>query len=254
MEKNKRFSFVFCLPLVKIGPKVERLKPIFSSLNLALPLLSVLSFLFGIFLMFSDYKLLFTGDFSKGIFIFLYLFSIVGHECGHVVAGVDANYPLGHAGILFLFLLPVGAYVSFDDSNLRALKSKRIQFTMSGIEVHLLLFGLFLGVAFFTSDLSLTFSLAAFTNAILAFVNILPASGLDGEKALSEALEVDSISRLSKNMLFNSTYRKNLFYGGIKGKFIICVLLLPFLAQVIEYVIEIGSVLFCIVCLLKEVF
>ena len=75
-----------------------------------------------------------------------------------------------------------------------------------------------------TVDLHLAgYMTVANVNVLLAGINLLPTSGLDGEAALSAVFDVASISKTAVNWLESGKRRRVLFHTGLPGYACLCV-------------------------------
>ena len=190
------FGFI----LFPIGGSIRKFKWLFRLLNAALPIFSVLSFVIGVLFMLLHNANDSVDENYEIIYWLQYLLiwlSIMFHEIGHMNAGIAYGYKVCSVGVLLLTFFPLGAYVSYNE-NLNYNKSltakEKIQFSLSGIESNLLIAGVLLLLSFVVNnDLSHTLISVANANIIMAILNSLPALGLDGEKALSALLDVESI-------------------------------------------------------------
>lgn len=215
------FGFI----LFPIGNNVRKIRGLFKLLNFALPIASLLFFIAGL-----SVKLFGNtcGVYPKNthiIIIWLYYlicwFSILLHEIGHMNAGIAYGYKVCSVGVLFVGILPMGAYVSLNsvmNYKKHFTTKEKIQFAMSGIESNLMIAGILLLVSFvLDSYLSETLVMCANINILLAILNSLPAMGLDGEKALSAALDIESVFAAALDWLLDKQRRKNLLlkYGII---------------------------------------
>lgn len=74
-------------------------------------------------------------------------------------------------------------------------------------------------------------------NVILAGVNLLPASGLDGESALSAACGINSISEVARKWLTNKKCRKKLLRAGLPGYACFCFFSVTMISKVILWLL-----------------
>ena len=108
---------------------------------------------------------------------------------------------------------------------------------MAGVEVNLLIAGICLLLAMQSYQLSLTMLSVANVNVILAGVNLLPASGLDGESALSAACGIDSIGEVAREWLTNKKRRQKLLRAGLPGYACFCVFSITMISKVILWLL-----------------
>ena len=214
------FGFI----LFPIGNNVRKIRGLFKLLNFALPIASLLFFIAGLSVkLFGNTCAVYPKN--THIIIWLYYlicwFSILLHEIGHMNAGIAYGYKVCSVGVLFVGILPMGAYVSLNsvmNYKKHFTTKEKIQFAMSGIESNLMIAGILLLVSFvLDSYLSETLVMCANINILLAILNSLPAMGLDGEKALSAALDIESVFAAALDWLLDKQRRKNLLlkYGII---------------------------------------
>ena len=158
-----------------------------------------------------------TGyHFSWWLYYGLLICSVALHEVGHLVAGLAYGYKISDTGILLLGIIPIGAYVAHEDKK-DASRSEKVQFAIAGVEMNLLIAGICLLIATQYYPLSLVLVSVANINVVLAGINLLPASGLDGESALSAVFGVNSISEVAKKCLLNKKRRQKLLCSGFSG-------------------------------------
>lgn len=186
-----------------------------KSINSILPSAAFLLFAAGIIA-----KLIGRRFSPSGLCLPLYcslvLLSISLHEAGHLVAGLAGGYKVTDAGILLLWRIPIGAYVAHE-RNKRASKGRRLQFALAGVEMNILVAGLYLIASSIFERLSFTLTVAALMNMLLALINLIPSHGLDGEAALSALLGVNSIYQLSKKWVCSRKCRRKLLKAGLPG-------------------------------------
>lgn len=185
-------------------------------LNKLLPFAAVLFFAIGIVLMLNVKRRVSFG-FDFPFHLILVYASIALHELGHLTAGVAYGYTITDAGILLLWRIPIGGYVAHDE-NTRVADLQRLQISLAGVEMNILLAGILLIASVVSRRLSLTFASTANVNVILAIVNgLIPSFGLDGESALSALLGVRSIYELSRKWIKVKDKRRKLLKAGFPG-------------------------------------
>lgn len=106
-----------------------------------------------------------------------------------------------------------------------------MQFALAGVGVNLLVAGICLLLAMQYYQWSLTLFSVANANIILASINLLPASVLDGESALSAVFGVNSISEASK-MSFKQKSRQKLLHSEFSGHVCYCVFTFTMISKV----------------------
>lgn len=215
--------------LFPIGNGMQADRLVFKAINAALPAVSILIFAIGIYVTASEGKG--SGyNFSWWLYYGLIALSLAFHELGHLVAGLAYGYKISDTGILLLGIIPVGAYVAHEDKK-DATKSEKIQFALAGIEVNLLIAGICLLLAMQYYQWSLTMFSVANVNVILAGINLLPASGLDGESALSAACGINSISEVAKRCLTNKKRCQKLLRAGLPGYACLCIFFITLISK-----------------------
>jgi len=113
-------------------------------------------------------------------------------------------------------VIPFGAYVGFEDRR-KEPRWGKLRLNLSGIEMNLLLAGIFYAIASAGGALAATTFEIAYFNVLLAVFNLFPIAALDGEGALSALCGVDSIHRLARRTLFCAKTRKKLLRSGLLG-------------------------------------
>ena len=188
-------------------------------INGCLPIMSAICFLLGMTLSLT-HKPVAGGSITWWQFYCYAILSIALHEAGHLVSALAyGGYGLSDIGILLLGIIPIGGYVAYkEDPNSRV--GKRIQFSLSGIEVNVLLAGICPIIATLFRPISQTMFCIANMNVVLACINLIPAAPLDGEAALSALLGVKSISKVAKKWVLTRKRRKRLLRCGFRG--VIC--------------------------------
>ena len=195
---------------------IRRFSVLCKLLNAVLPLAAIVIFPLGVFFM-GSYKEHIDVSFSMLLYVALVICSSVLHEMGHVIAGLAYRVKMIDAGILLFGVFPVGAYV-YHNKKKSATTRERIQFYLAGIEMNLILAGIFLLAAVALAGVqSLTLIMAANINVYLALINLFPISRLDGEAILSAAFGVDSISKVAKKALRSKESRQALLHAGLPG-------------------------------------
>lgn len=218
-------------------------------LNRILPIISVITFVIGLKL-FRDKSVHLTGGFNIWIFFGLMILSVCLHELGHLMTNIACGNKVLSIGVTLVGFFPSGAYVSYLERK-DIQKIEKIQIALSGIEMNILISGIcFLGASIFPSVTYLLY-LTAINNLVLTFFNLIPASGLDGEAALSALLEVKSINEIAKKMIFKKRYRYRLFHSGIAGYFCFFILTMILIFQLILWIIIAFDVSIAILILIR---
>lgn len=177
------------------------------------------------------------GAFVQPLYYALFFLSLFLHEIGHLAAGLAYGYPLRDLSILFLGYFPIGACVACQPEEVPHRPKEEIQFSLAGVEVNLLLAGIFLLLSLLVPAARETFREASLANILLFSVNILPASHLDGEAALSTLLGVESASDTARLWLQSGRRRRKLLHEGARGIGFLFLFLFVRLAQVLLFVV-----------------
>lgn len=231
--------------LLPIGSRRQNNRLICKAINAALPVVSALIFAIRVYLM--KASAVDTGyHFSWWLYYGLLICSVALHEVGHLVAGLAYGYKISDTGILLLGIILIGAYVAHEDKK-DASRSEKVQFALAGVEMNLLIAGICLLIAMQYYPLSLVLVSVANINVVLAGINLLPASGLDGESALSAIFGVNNISEVAKKWLFNKKGRQKLLRSGFSGYACYCVFAFTMISKVLLWLLiglDIASVFF----------
>lgn len=139
------------------------------------------------------------------------------HELSHAAACLsDVRGKVFEFGIMVRYFLP-GAYVVLDTERIRN-RFKKAQIFAAGIEMNLLLAGIFLillKLGWFDCTILIY---AALVNGILAAFNLALIGPLDGMKIFSELLGVENIVYKAKKLIFDNDAKKKLRKRGINGR------------------------------------
>lgn len=233
--------------LFSIGNRLQAGRLVFKALNAALPAVAILIFAIGIYVTTSEGEE--SGyNFNWWLYYGLIALSLALHELGHLIAGLAYGYNISDTGILLLGIIPLGAYVAHEDKK-DATKAEKIQFALAGVEVNLLIAGVCLLLAMQPYQWSLTMFSVANVNVLLAGINLLPASVLDGESALSAACGIDSIGEVARKWLTNKNRRQKLFRAGLPGYACFFVFSITMISKVIIWLLiwlDVVSVFFSV--------
>ena len=233
--------------LIPIGERAMKYRDICILINRILPIVSILTFMAGIFLKFESTSY-WGDDFDLFFYYGMLAMSLLAHECGHLVAGLAYGYNISELGVLLFGVFPAGAYVAANHEEENKLnRCDRIQFSLAGIELNLMITGICLLTSIEIYALSGTLFSVAYLNVALAVLNILPAQGLDGERALSDALGVESINALARKWLHKPKFRKKLFKSGYKGYAYMCLFGFSILCDATVWLVIGSNVLYAII-------
>lgn len=203
------------LILLPLGKRIARFRPVCRLLTAASPFLAVASFAAAVYLIRKS-NCVSSGDLNIPLYYLFILLSMTMHEVAHLVAGISNGYRFTDMGLLLLGIFPIGAYVAHLD-NRHTSRSARLQVSIAGILTNLLMAAVFLLFSTMPSPLDTTLMMAGNINVFLAILNLLPASGLDGEVALSALLGIDSVSKYSKLFLKSKPFRRRILNAGADG-------------------------------------
>ena len=221
--------------LFPIRSKGNQCRSLFKVIHSVLPVIAMILFFTGVLLT-NTSKAEAGNGFNWWLYYGLALASVALHEAGHLTAGLAYGYEMSDTGILLLGILPIGAYVAAREKK-NASKAERILFALAGIAVNLMLAGICLIVAQMFYPLSFTLTTVANVNVLLAGINLLPTSGLDGEAALSAVFDVASISKAAVNWLESGKRRRVLFHSGVPGYACLCVFGITLLSKLALWLI-----------------
>ena len=246
----------FRFTLFPVGNNIKKFKWLFKIMNSLLPIAAISLFIVGIFVKLLDNNFGVQNGYYPFIYWLYFLImwiSIMFHEIGHLNAGIAYGYKVSSVGLLLLGIFPVAAYVSYNPTinyNKCLTQKEKIQFSLGGIEMNLMISGiLMLASVIFDDYLSETFIMSANINIVMAILNSLPAFGLDGERALSELLEIDSIFSTALEWMLNKSMRNQLLKKGFVGYFCLaffCLLIIIQLFVILVIIADFVSIIYLI--------
>lgn len=184
-KKWKKIGFLtYGIPLFKVKT-TQKMRIVSKILNFLLMISFVPIFIVGLYAVKDIYSISMVdkNDFSYllGLCVGTALGTIL-HEGAHASAGLGYNAHLFTCGIM-IGITP-GAYVELDDEHIKS-SLKKAQISAAGIEMNLLLCGIsMICMCLFNSALSLLGGIA-FSNLLLASVNLLPIIGVDGSQIVN---------------------------------------------------------------------
>lgn len=143
--------------------------------------------------------------------VFGMIIGLILHEIGHALAAAGYNARLFEFGIIIG--LVSGAYVAFDYNKVKR-RFRRVQILSAGIEMNLLLTGVSCILSILIYSLSSFFFAVALANFILAAINTLCISGLDGCSVMEELIGTESILFNAIDFVFDKDTRRNLIKQG----------------------------------------
>lgn len=226
--------------LFPVGSTARPFRPLCRVLNFLLPWAAVCVFVLSLFHLRTAF-LISDLAFQPILYVVLFLLSISIHELGHTVAGIAYRYAINDIGILLVFFLPVGAYVSHS-YNPHAAPHQKFQFAMAGVETNLLMAGICIFAASHLPHAALTLLTIAVMNLLFLFTNLLPGDELDGEAALSALLQVDSISFYAKKFLRSRRYRRQVLHSGPISILILLIFVLIYLSTILIWIVNLAAI------------
>lgn len=147
------------------------------------------------------------GEIYAGLLIGIGV-GVLLHELSHTCATLAYGGRLFEIGVGIRLMMPLG-YVLLDDSHIKS-KFHRVQINAAGIEMNLLLYGVFICLIPTGFVSSFTMYLAAVANLGLALVNLLPLDLFDGIRILSVIFGKKDLLEHAKILIKRKKhYRKN---------------------------------------------
>lgn len=213
VQENSFINRFILFPFRGIG---EKGKKACKTINSFLLVTTILIFIAGICFMILKNPPI-GYDVDLWIYYSMLIVSLILHEAGHLVAGLSYDYSITDVGVLLFGVIPVGAYVAYDEDQNDVSKAKKVHFSLAGIEMNLMIAGMCLLIPVLYYPLSLTFILIANINLAIAAINLLPVYGLDGEAALNAACGIKSISKMATKWLIDKKRRRRLLSRGLPG-------------------------------------
>lgn len=191
-KKWKKIGFLtYGIPFFKVKTS-KKMRIVSRLLNFLLMISFVPIFIVGLYAVKDIYSISMVDKNDFSYLLGLCVGSALGvtlHECGHAIAGLGYNAHLFTCGIM-IGITP-GAYVELDEHIKSSLK--KAQISAAGIEMNLLLCGIsMICMCLFNSALSLLGGIA-FSNLLLASVNLLPIIGVDGSQIINKLIGDDLI-------------------------------------------------------------
>lgn len=161
------------------------------------------------------------------------------HEGAHAIVGLGYNAHLFTCGIM-IGITP-GAYVELDDEHLKS-SLQKAQISAAGIEMNLLLCGLsMICMRLVNSALSLLGGIA-FSNLLLASVNLLPIIGVDGSQIINKLIGEDLI--LYSDILITDKSFLSHSFSNVRGLAEIYSCVLTLLSQISYPILIIANILY----------
>ena len=229
LPELKRYGLVRTSRLVKgglfnrfilfpVGHRAKKWRPLCKIINSELTSICFVIIMIAIFMITSGRVWFDMDDFNIWVYWGLIFLSMMLHEFGHMIAGIAYGYRIDEVGLLFLTIIPIGAYVAYDEKA-DTVKNEELQFTMAGIEVNAILAGLSVIGAAACEPMSGAFFYTALGNILLIIGNLIPREiiKVDGTVALNTLFEVDSIFNLARKCIRSRKRRRQLLRCGLSG-------------------------------------
>lgn len=181
---------------IPMKKKTKSIIPKLYNLGLGVGFLPML--LYGFYrILFTSYR--FNADYMLLGYVFAIAIGLTMHELSHAMACLCYGGNFFEAGVTWQKFYH-GAYVLIDKSGIDS-KLKRVQVDVAGVEMNLMLTGIFLVLSTVIEVLSGFFLYAAMINGILAVFNLAFIDGLDGSSVVGELLGLPDGVDGAKNFL-----------------------------------------------------
>ena len=212
------------LTLIPIGEGIRKAKPFLARLNRSLPILMAAWFAIGVFSAYHVWNdpLRWSDELSLPLVVLLSLLSVLVHECAHLAAAVSYDCSVNEFGLLLFGPIPYGAFVMILEEP--AERRQRVQLNLAGPEANLMLSGFFLFLSLIIPSSGISLWVASMVSLATGIINCLPAAGLDGHRALSGFLGVESLHEMARKAVFHRQTRKRLLSSGRAGCGCFCLL------------------------------
>lgn len=239
-KKLKKIGFLsYGIPLFRVKT-TQKMRIASRLLNVLLMIFFVPVFITGLYAVKDIYSLIDQNGFSYliGLCVGIAL-GVIFHECGHAIAGLGYNAHIFTCGII-IGITP-GAYVEIYDEHLKS-SLQKAQISAAGIEMNLLLCGLsMICMRLVNSALSLLGGIA-FSNLLLASVNLLPIIGVDGSQIINKLIGEDLI--LCSDILITDKSFLSHSFSNVRGLAEICSCILTVLSQISYPMLIIANILY----------
>lgn len=239
-KKLKKIGFLsYGITLFKVKT-TQKMRIASRLLNFLLMISFVPIFIVGLYAVKDIYNMVDQNGFSYliGLYVGIAL-GLILHECGHAIAGLGYNAHLFTYGIM-IGITP-GAYVALDDEHIKS-SLKKAQISGAGIEMNLLLCGIsMICMCLFNSALSLLGGIA-FSNLLLASVNLLPIIGVDGSQIINKLVGEDLI--LYSDILITDKSFLSHSFSNVRGLAEIYSCVLTLLSQISYPILIIANILY----------
>lgn len=239
-KKLKKIGFLsYGIPLFRVKT-TQKMRIASRLLNFLLMISFVPIFIVGLYAVKDIYNMVDQSDFSYLIGLCVgSALGVILHECAHAIAGLGYNAHLFTCG--FIVGITPGAYVEIDDEHIKS-SLKKAQISGAGIEMNLLLCGIsMICMCLFNSALSLLGGIA-FSNLLLASVNLLPIIGVDGLQIINKLIGEDLI--LYSDILITDKSFLSHSFSNVRGLAEIYSCVLTLLSQISYPFLIIANILY----------
>lgn len=239
-KKLKKIGFLsYGISLFRVKT-TQKMRIASRLLNFLLMISFVPIFIVGLYAVKDIYNMVDQSDFSYLIGLCVgSALGVILHECAHAIAGLGYNAHLFTCG--FIVGITPGAYVEIDDEHIKS-SLKKAQISGAGIEMNLLLCGIsMICMCLFNSALSLLGGIA-FSNLLLASVNLLPIIGVDGLQIINKLIGEDLI--LYSDILITDKSFLSHSFSNVRGLAEIYSCVLTLLSQISYPFLIIANILY----------
>ena len=139
----------------------------------------------------------------------------IAHELSHGLSCLHWGGRVFEVGIMIHYGIP-GMYVLMDQSSIHSQAQKALV-SSAGIEMNLMLVGIFGGLSAVCPAISLSFFMAAFVNLWLALINLLPAPSVDGMRVMCALLGDENAVQTAEKAIRSRRLRKQYRAQGFRG-------------------------------------
>ena len=139
----------------------------------------------------------------------------IAHELSHGLSCIHWGGHVFEIGIMLHYGLP-GMYVLMDQTPIGS-RAQKTLVSSAGIEMNLMLVGIFGVLSAVYPTISLSFFMAAFMNLWLAFINLLPAPSVDGMRVMCALLGDENAVQTAEKAIRSRRLRKQYRTQGFRG-------------------------------------
>ena len=139
----------------------------------------------------------------------------IAHELSHGLSCLHWGGRVFEAGIMMHYGIP-GMYVLMDQSPIRS-RAQKALVSSAGIEMNLMLVGIFGVLSAVYPTISLSFFMAAFINLWLAFINLLPVPSVDGMRVMCALLGDENAVQTAEKAIRSRRLQKQYYTQRFRG-------------------------------------